>query len=294
MAPVAKAYKARKARPRPKPVEVMRPPAVETEKSVTRARANVCPASPTTNVQSLSTLNVNTCPHCGNATLCFALHKSRCTSCGFTRVRHVVFKGAMAYSERIGIVAGNYRRYIHFRDILRKRTPTQPVNRMSTMYQNALKQVSRKLIAKGIVSSLDVNLRNVQRCAREANVKQHNVILHLTEDLSGVPLPQLTPFDYNRLYCMFQAMQGPFDRHKPHTRTNFLHYNHIAFRLLFLFGWDQWLYVYFWPMLGHSKVAEFDDLFAHMCSDPELDWEVCRTFKLSEARHKEALRQKSN
>ena len=107
----------------------------------------------------------------------------------------------------------------------------------------------------------------------------------LTEDLSGIESPNFTPFDYNRLYCMFQAMQEPFEQHKPSGRTNFLHYNHIAFRLVYLLGWDKWLYVYFWPMLGNAKVSEFDDLFNNMCKDQILDWEQTKTFKLHEARN---------
>ena len=124
MAPVATAYLGRKRRTRGPVPRARRPEAIEKDKP----KAALAPAitswndDPPVSVQPPTPANSNVCPHCGNATLCYALHKSRCTSCGFTQVRHVVFKGAMAYSERIGIVAGNYRRYIHFRDIMRKRT----------------------------------------------------------------------------------------------------------------------------------------------------------------------------
>ena len=233
----------------------------------------------------------NVCPHCGSCNLFLSSHSGECSVCGYTQVRRIVTKGAMAYNERIGLVAGNYRRFIHFRDILRKRMPTA-APAPTAAYALTLRNVALRLISKGVTSSLDVNMRNVARCAKECGVKQHNLILHLTQDLSGVGAPKLSPFDYQRLYCMFQAMQGPFERHKSPSRTNFLHYNHIAFRMFHLLGRDDWLYTYFWPMLGASKVSEFDDLFGRMCRDPALSWEQHKTYRLDESRAAQMLSKK--
>lgn len=246
-------------------------------------------AQPATPVQYTSATAAaapaNECPHCHNDALLVDGHRSRCEACGYAEHRQTLTRANMSYGEKLGVAPSNYRRYIHFRDVVKRRVLSQPVDRTDPKYATAKASVTRALIKQGVRQSIDVTLRLVQRVCRDLHIKGPNTAIAITEDLSGVPSPTFTPFDYNRLYCMFQAMQGPFDLHKPRNRTNFLHYNHIAFRLIFLLGWDQYLYTYFWPMLGNSKIAEFDELFTRMCSDPSLNWQVSRTYKLAEARN---------
>ena len=113
----------------------------------------------------------------------------------------------------------NYRRYIHFRDVLKRRVLSAPVDRNDPKYKASLESVARALIASGTTSSIDVSLRVVQRVCRDLGVKGQNTAIAITEDLSGVPSPHFSPYDYNRLYCLFQAMQGC--SLQPSSRTNF-------------------------------------------------------------------------
>lgn len=236
----------------------------------------------------------NLCKHCGTQSLLIDVYRSRCANCGITEMRNVVSRANIAYTEKLGVAPSNYRRYIHFRDVLKRRVLSAPVDRADAKYVSSLESVAKALILAGIASSIDVSLRVVQRTCRELGVKGQNMAIAITEDLSGVPSPHFSPYDYNRLYCLFQAMQGPFEAHKPSSRTNFLHYNMIAFKVVSLLGFvdDRWLYVYFWPMLGSSKIVEFDDLFNRMCRDPELNWEESKTYRLGEARNLERIRRK--
>ena len=217
-------------------------------------------------------------------------YQYRCIDCGYTCKRNNMSVASMAYNEKISVPTGNYKRYLHFKSLIRKRVPTKATN-ASNFSKDEIESVCEALSnIDGVANSCYVSMYNVKKACRDVGITGNNKVIAYTELLSGKSHPYFTTFDMGILYCMFQAMQAPFQENKSAERINFLHYNQCAFRLLLLCGYDNYLYTWFYPMVGKNKIDEFDELFQPICES--LRWQFAPTLRHEEAMWHQSLRDK--
>lgn len=228
------------------------------------------------------------CILCGQTTR-VDQYQCRCLNCGYVVRLHTASIGGGG-EGRGGpdINSRAYNRQLHLLDVLKGRSPANPVDPASlsdTLVQAFVEQLVRE---ENCRTSCDVTLHRVYRAGRALGHTKLALLVAMLTRLTGCEPPRFSPLEINYLCCMFQAMQEPFEKFRNKRRVNFLHYKHTAFSLLQLLGeYDHLLWRWFSPMLGASKMREFDEIFANICGS--LGWQVIPTRSIEEAQQEYIL-----
>ncbi len=92
--------------------------------------------------------------------------------------------------------------------------------------------------------------------------------------INGVPTPHFTPELEEKLCNMFKEIQGPFLKHCPVERKNFLSYSYVLHQFFRILGQSDPSYLKYlslFPLLkSREKLAVQDQIFKAVCQ--ELDW----------------------
>merc|ERR1712018_852250 len=89
--------------------------------------------------------------------------------------------------------------------------------------------------------------------------------------LTGKKPVSLKPQTLEKIKLMFRQLQGPFEKHCPKNRSNFLSYPFVVAKLLQLLGENE-LLLYFSLLKGKEKLQTQEDIFSLICED--LDWPI--------------------
>ena len=69
--------------------------------------------------------------------------------------------------------------------------------------------------------------------------KYYEHIPYILNRITGKSTPQLTPELEEKLRDMFKQIQGPFIKHSPKNRKNFLSYSYVLHKFLEILGEDD-------------------------------------------------------
>jgi hypothetical protein len=215
----------------------------------------------------------NICPMCQSILLCdprFA--QVVCRTCGescatmFSDARnqassapsmqqHVVQKRITTYM---------YKRTNHFLDHL-KRVQAKESTSIPPAILNA---VQNELLKEGIaIGNPRVTTTKVRSILKKLRLQKfYNHVFAITSHLSGRDPPHLTPMQEEKLLAMFQAIQGPFQRHCPPERTNMISYSYVLRKLVQILGWTH-LIDYFPLLKSRHKVYSQDCIWRNICDE---------------------------
>ena len=96
----------------------------------------------------------------------------------------------------------------------------------------------------------------------------------ICQRLGGTPAPRLGPALEDKLKHMFLQIQGPFEKHRPAWRKNFLSYAYCLHKMVQLLGHDE-LLPYFPLLKSKDKLFQMDTIFRKICAD--LGWQFIRS-----------------
>lgn len=88
--------------------------------------------------------------------------------------------------------------------------------------------------------------------------------------ITGIPPPKISRELENQLIKMFEEIQGPFEKHKPPERKNFLSYSYCIYKFCQLLGQNHVL-KHLSLIKNREKLHMQDKLFEKICKD--LGWE---------------------
>jgi hypothetical protein len=104
--------------------------------------------------------------------------------------------------------------------------------------------------------------------------KYYEHVPYITTIVSGITPPTMSQALEDKLRLMFHAIQGPFEKHKPLNRKNFLSYSFCLYKLCELLGEDEYLNCF--PLLkSREKLYVQDQIWEKICK--ELCWEFIPT-----------------
>lgn len=183
-------------------------------------------------------------------------------------------------------------RWTQVRRVIHETIPSMRESQCS-LTEAELTEVMRDLQAKGINSSLYINLPDVLASIKKVCTERdpqwwRNVAIWCTAKLSSVPPPTFTQTEMVKLSIMFRRL------HMVHRKVSadgrlFLRYAQCVFNLIyFLGGHDDELYVYFPPLRGLSSLRRFNAAFNRLSSVADLNWQPVDCVPLSTARRDQA------
>jgi len=104
--------------------------------------------------------------------------------------------------------------------------------------------------------------------------KYYEHIPYILNRITGKSTPQLTPELENKLRDMFKEIQGPFIKHSPKNRKNFLSYSYVLHKFLEILEEDE--YIKFFPLLkSREKLYQQELIWEKICAD--LGWQFIKS-----------------
>lgn len=104
--------------------------------------------------------------------------------------------------------------------------------------------------------------------------KYYEHVPYIATIVSGITPPTMPQALEDKLRLMFHEIQGPFEKHKPANRKNFLSYSFVLYKLCELLGYDEYLPCF--PLLkSREKLYVQDQIWEKICK--ELRWEFLQT-----------------
>ena len=97
---------------------------------------------------------------------------------------------------------------------------------------------------------------------------------YILNRITGKTTPQLSPELEEKLRNMFRDIQGPFIKHSPSNRKNFLSYSYVLHKFLEILGEDE--YIQYFPLLkSREKLHQQEVIWKKICED--LNWEFIKS-----------------
>jgi hypothetical protein len=104
--------------------------------------------------------------------------------------------------------------------------------------------------------------------------KYYEHIPYILNRITGKSSPQLTPELEEKLREMFRQIQGPFLKHSPQNRKNFLSYSYVLHKFLEILGEDK--YIMYFPLLkSREKLHQQEQIWNKICED--LGWQFIKS-----------------
>ena len=104
--------------------------------------------------------------------------------------------------------------------------------------------------------------------------KYYEHIPYILNRITGKSTPQLTPELEEKLKQMFKEIQGPFIKHSPKNRKNFLSYSYVLHKFLEILGEDE--YIKYFPLLkSREKLYQQELIWEKICE--ELGWQFIKS-----------------
>lgn len=181
-----------------------------------------------------------------------------------------------AYGEEVELPAANPKRRVHFAEKQMAFQAREP-HVIPLAVKNA---VMGRLFNLGCRSISDVTYQKVAIAMRDLRLKDwYDHKMKIACEITGLSPPYLDPEDEARCKRFFDAIQEPYERHKPPGRINFICYNYCTFQFFRLLGLDE-LLPYFCLLKGPEKLDATEEVFEKICAD--LRWEFKSTKELME------------
>lgn len=164
----------------------------------------------------------------------------------------------------------SYKRINHFNEFL----SLLQAKESSKIPEEVLDTI-REQCKKERIDVKQVNAEKVKSILKQKRLsKYYDNVAQILATLSDGNAVKIPPAVEENLRNMFDAIQEPFNRHKPPMRTNFLSYNYVLYKCCELLGQRE-LMKQFSLLKSREKLYEQDQLWKMICGD--LGWEFRKT-----------------
>ncbi|MCH9717223.1 MAG: hypothetical protein K0U52_09080 [Gammaproteobacteria bacterium] len=219
----------------------------------------------------LCVVHGDTCEHC-NVPMVMLGNDSLlgCSKCGRTRIYIQATSSRIAYGEEVEFSNFSYKRLNHFLESV----ATFQAKESTIVNKSIITRVMHALYYDyGLRHPDHVTQKHVKEILKKMKAnKSYERVPQITARINGKLPPRMTPYQEAQMTLMFQAIQAPFDKHKPADRINFLSYSYCLFKFCELMGWDEYLPC-FSLLKGKDKLKRQDEIFKKICDCEELNWE---------------------
>jgi cell fate (sporulation/competence/biofilm development) regulator YmcA (YheA/YmcA/DUF963 family) len=216
-----------------------------------------------------------TCTKCNiPRIMSFAEATMICPQCGDAEMNFEMGAQNMSYDQEINSdvnICFAYKRINHFNEWM-----AQFQAKESTYIpQDILNSLRYEFKKARVTNMADITQKRVKELLKKLKYnKFYEHVPQITNMLSGVTPPTMSPQLEETLRNMFRDIQEPFEKHKPKGRSNFLSYGYCLYKFCELLGHDEFLDSF--PLLkSREKLYQQDCIFKNICK--ELQWEFLPT-----------------
>jgi hypothetical protein len=162
-----------------------------------------------------------------------------------------------------------YKRINHFREILAQFQAKETTQIPEEVLDNIRRQIQKERITLASLTN-----KKAKEILKKLGYNKYYEHIPFIKDKLGIRPPIMTPQLEETLCSLFMDIQGPYAKHCPGHRVNFLNYYYTVYKLCELLGEDQFL-PYFPMLKDMGKRVEQDAIWKKICDD--LQWEFIPT-----------------
>jgi hypothetical protein len=219
--------------------------------------------------------NEDTCNTCSVPMVVMASEaRMGCPLCSRTQPYMQATSSRIPYGEEVEFASFSYKRQNHFQEWLNAIQAKENTEVPNSVIESVMAYLYTH---NGIRNPNAITLENVRSALKALDMrKQYDHTMQIYVSITGKPPPRFSTFQEEQLRLMFDAIQGPFKKHCPPDRKNFLSYSYCLHKFCELLGYDNFLQ-YFMLLKGAEKLRKQDAIFANICE--ELDWQFIASYK---------------
>lgn len=160
-----------------------------------------------------------------------------------------------------------YKRINHFNELLCQFQAKESIDIPDEVFNGIVMEMHKK----GEYDMSNLSISYVRKILKQLNVaKYYEHSTHIWSKLSGNEPPTINRDTEEILRKLFKQMQGPFEKHCPDDRVNFLSYSYVLHKLCQLLELDD--FVKCFPLLkSRDKLKKQDEIWEKICND--LRWQ---------------------
>lgn len=197
-----------------------------------------------------------------------------CERCGYYTTLFDYSSQNLSYDQTQSMdtsSSGSYKRINHFNDSLSLLQAKESSKIPDEIMDEIRDQLKKERIDPRTVKP--DKIKAILKLKRRSKYYDHvsQIMATLTHSSMVVHIPADVE---ERLRNMFDAIQEPFNRHKPASRTNFFSYNYVFYKFCELLGETE-LMKHFPLLKSREKLYEQDQIWKCICAD--LHWEFRKT-----------------
>ena len=207
------------------------------------------------------------CPACNLMLICLQQEGIMvCSDCGYQEILLVEQNRPLLRHPNKEASHASYKRINHFREWCSQVQGKESTDIPEEIFENILQEIKKEKIT----DVKKITYQKMREILKKLHInKYYEHINYIINRINGVPTPHFTPDLEEKLCSMFKEIQGPFLRHCPKDRKNFLSYSYVLFKFFQLLNLDE--HLKFFPLLkSREKLAVQDQIFKCICAD--LGW----------------------
>jgi uncharacterized Zn finger protein (UPF0148 family) len=223
-----------------------------------------------TDVNCLRTLEqdtLGTCPTCGIVLACIQQEGAMvCVDCGYQELLLVEQNRPIIRQPSKDASHFSYKRINHFREWCSQVQAKQSTDIPEEIFEMIITEIKKEKI-QDTKKLTYTKMREILKKLKINRYYEH--INYIISRINGMPTPHFSPELEDKLCSMFKEIQGPFLKHCPQSRKNFLSYSYVLNKFMQLLGLTEYQQ-YFSMLRSRQKLYLQDQIWSKICE--ELGW----------------------
>jgi hypothetical protein len=208
--------------------------------------------------------NIELCHCCNIPLICLQQDAIMiCNNCGYQELLLVEQNRPILKQNTKDTSHFSYKRINHFREWCNQVQGKESTDIPNDIFEKILNEIKKEKImdTKKITYS---KMREILKRLRINKYYEH--INYIINRINGIPTPQFSTELEDKLCSMFKDIQGPFLKHCPKDRKNFLSYSYVLYKFFQILGLNE--YLKFFPLLkSREKLYVQDQIWKKICED---------------------------
>ena len=215
-------------------------------------------------IKKINHEDLEQCPNCRKQMICLQQDAIIiCDACGYQELLLVEQNRPILKQNTKDTSHFSYKRINHFREWCNQVQGKESTDIPDEIFEKILNEIKKEKIMD--TKSITYNkMREILKRLRINKYYEH--INYIINRINGIPTPQFSPELEEKLCNMFRDIQGPFLKHCPKDRKNFLSYSYVLYKFFQILGLHE--YLKYFPLLkSREKLYIQDQIWKKICQE---------------------------
>lgn len=189
-----------------------------------------------------------------------------CSKCGYQELLLVEQNRPILQQSSKEASHFSYKRINHFKEWCAQIQGKESTDIPTDIFERILAEIKKEKIT----DTRKITNRKMREILKKLKLnKYYEHSVYIINRINGVPTPHFPPELEEKLCNMFKEIQGPFLKHCPPDRKNFLSYSYVLAKFFHILGHHEYMQ-YCQLLKSREKLAVQDVVFKNICND--LGW----------------------